>query len=250
MDTIETNEAPAGSDDVTSSPDTASQVDAQPVETESTIDGGGSLEAGATETLLAGKYKSPEELVSAYKELEGKLGELGQKAKVADLLQEKYGVSPEQLRAQIEQLEYQKQQERYAANPIAPLEDKVSFLEQKLAAQEKEKAQAQVRSELDSFIKDNPAYEAHKAQILKLALTPGIGFDQTTGQEVGFDEIAREYFGTARAQGQQDAYNKIEVKQNTQATTVSRGAPKTKLTMEEFRGLTAKEQAAILMARE
>ena len=62
MDTIENNEAPAGSDDVTSSPDTAFQVDAQPVESEATIDGGNSEETGAPEVLLAGKYKSPEEL--------------------------------------------------------------------------------------------------------------------------------------------------------------------------------------------
>ena len=246
MDTIENNEAPAGSAGVEPSPDTASQVDAQTADTGTTNDEVASAETGAEGSLLAGKYKSPEELVNAYKELEGKLGDLGQKAKVADLLQEKYGVTPEQLRAQIEQQEYTQQQERYANNPLAPLVDKVSRLEQKLAEQEQKEAQALVKAELDNFVKSNPAYEAHKDKILKLALTPGIGFDPNTGAETGLDEIAREYFGTARAQGQQDAYKKIEVKQTTQATSVSRGAPKTKLTLDEFRRLSAAEQAQYL----
>jgi hypothetical protein len=244
MDTIET-QAPAGSDDVTSSPDTA-QVDAQTVETKATQDDGSLVETGANENLLAGKYKSPEELVNAYKELEGKLGDLGQKAKVADLLQEKYGVTPEQLRAQIEQQEYQQQQQRYAQDPMAPLLDKVTALEQKLAVQEQEKALNTVTKELDTFVKNNPAYEAHRDKILKLALTPNIGFDPTTGKEVGLDEIAKDYFGTARAQGQQDAYKKIETKEMTQATGVSRGAPKGKLTLEDLRGMSVAEQEAVL----
>lgn len=242
MDTIN-NETPAGSDDVTSSPDTAS-VDTQAAEPTGTVDGVEGGEAG--QALLAGKYKSPAELEKAYKELEGKLGDLGQKASVAELLQSKYGVTPEQLRAQIEQMEYQKQQERYAADPLAPVYDKVAALEQKLAAQEHEKALMQTKADLDKFLKENPAYESHKEKILKLGLTPGIGFNPETGEETGFDEIAREYFGEARAQGQQDAYRKIETKEQTRATGVSQSAPKSKLTLEDMAQMSVKDLEAVL----
>lgn len=241
MDTIE--QTPAGSDDVTSSPDTAS-VDTQAAESPRSVDGGTGAEA--EQALLAGKYKSPGELEKAYKELEGKLGDLGQKAAVADLLQSKYNLSPEQLRAQIEQMEYQQQQARYAADPLAPVYDKVTALEQKLAAQEHEKALTQTKSELDAFLKENPSYEAHKDKIMKLALTDGIGFDSKTGKETGFDEIAREYFGEARAQGQQDAYRKIGVKEETRATGASQSAPKSKLTLEDMSQMSAKDLEAVL----
>ena len=98
MDTIEEPVEPAGSDDVTSSPDT-SVADTQPSETSENVDGATDVDGGTPEVLLAGKYKSPEDLEKAYKELEGKLGTLGQKASVADLIQEKYGMTPDQFQA-------------------------------------------------------------------------------------------------------------------------------------------------------
>lgn len=246
MDTIENNE-PAGSDDVTSSPDTSPQVDTQTSAPES-VDGGSPepAEGNASETLLAGKFKDPGELEKGYKELESKLGELGQKASVADLIQEKYGLTPEQLRAQVEQLELQQRQERYANDPLAPLVDEMQILKETIQAQEAEKAEMQLKGQIDSFLKANPAYEANREQITKLAQTPGIGYDPITGEDLGsIGDIAQEYFGNARAQGQQDAYNKIEVKENTQATGIS-NVSKNQLSADDLKSLSVAELEAIL----
>ena len=81
---------------------------------------------------------------------------------------------------------------------------------------------------------------------MKLAITPGIGFDPKTGDEVPFADLANEYFGAARAQGQQDAYRKIETKQMTQATSVSQAPSKGKPTLEELRSMTYAERLAVL----
>lgn len=250
MDTIET-QAPVGSDDVTSSPDTAT-VDTQTPTPAQSVDGASADQAGgnASESLLAGKYKTPEELANAYTNLESKLGELGPKAALADELQEKYGVTPDQLRAQMQALEIQQRQERYANDPLAPLVDEVQSLKQTIQQQQAEKAEIQLKSEVDSFLKGNPEYEAHKEQILKLAQTPGIGYDKATGQDLGsIGDIAQEYFGTARAQGQQDAYNKIEVKKNTQATGVA-STPQKEFGLEDFSTMSASEMKAVLLARQ
>lgn len=247
MDTIEQVEAPIGGEDVTSSQDTVSQVDTQ-TSTPAIVDGDttGQVEGNAPESLLAGKYKTPDELVEGYKNLESKLGELGQKASVADMLQEKYGISPEQMTAQIQQLEEQQRQERYANNPIAPLEDKVQYLESMLQAQETEKAQIALEREVDSYLKENPAFEANRNQITKLLKTPGIGFDPNTGQDLAsVGDIAHEYFGAARAQGQQDAYNKIEMKESTQATGVS-SVSKKQFGLEDLRAMPLEDLMKVL----
>lgn len=247
MDTIE-NQAPLGSDDVTSSQDTAHEVDTQTSAPDETFDGVQSDqgEGNASETLLAGKFKDPGELEKGYKELESKLGELGQKASVADIFQERYGLSPEQLRTQLEQLEEQQRLERYAQNPLAPIEDKVQSLEAIIQRQEAEKANMELEREVDSYLKVNPGYEAHRDQILKLSKTPGIGFDPTTGEDLAtVADIANEYFGTARAQGQQDAYNKIEMKENTQATGMSNVSKKS-FSAEDLKGLSVAELEKIL----
>ena len=229
MDTLETTE-PAGSDDVTSSPDTSFSGETQTVEPEMTVDGGNEGEAGATETLLAGKYKSPEELEKAYKELEGKLGTLGQKASVADIIQERYGVTPDELREAIESQERARMEQQYRENPGAFAVQKVQELEQKLALQEEEKR-------LDSFLAQNQEYAPFRDLILKLALN--------LERNKGYEEIAKEYFGQARAQGQTDAYKKIEVKKNTQATGVS-SVPKKALSQEDLKNLSVAELEAIL----
>jgi hypothetical protein len=247
MDTIEQAEAPIGGEDVTSSQDTASQVDTQ-TSTPAIVDGDttGQVEGNAPEALLAGKYKTQEDLVDGYKNLESKIGELGQKASVADMLQEKLGITPDQLSAQIQQMEEQQRQERYANNPIAPLEDKVQYLESVLQAQETEKAQMALEREVDSYLKENPAFEANREQIIKLSKTPGIGFDPITGQDLGsVGDIAHEYFGAARAQGQQDAYNKIEMKENTQATGVS-SVSKKQFGLEDLAGMSASDMEKVL----
>ena len=100
MDTIEQAEAPIGGEDVTSSQDTASQVDTQ-TSTPAIVDGDttGQVEGNAPEALLAGKYKTTADLEKAYHEAEKLNGQLSQKAQVANLLEEKYGITPDQLSA-------------------------------------------------------------------------------------------------------------------------------------------------------
>lgn len=248
MDNIN-NETPVGSDGATSSPDTAS-VDTQPVESPDTVSDGDGVEAGQATSPWDNdpkfKGKGPEDIYKAYKEAEKLTGHLSQKAQVANLIEEKYGLSPEQLKAQIEQMEARDRQARYANNPLAPLADEVAELKATIARQEQEKAHNAVKSELETFVKSNQAFEPFKDKILKLALTPGIGYDPDTGEEVPFDTLAQEYFGDARAQGQRDAYKKIETKEMTQATGVSRGAPKSKLTLDDLRKMTVAEQEAVL----
>jgi hypothetical protein len=249
MDNIE-NTSPSGEADVTASQGQLDATDTQPVEDSSSVDGGTEKEAGQASNPWDNdpkfKGKAPEDIYKAYREIEKSNGQLSQKAQIANLIEEKYGVTPEQLKAQIEQQEYQRKQALYANNPLAPVLDKVQFLEQKVQQQERDKALIEVKGELDGFLKDNPAYEAHKDKLLKLVLTPGIGFDPETEEETPVADLAREYFGEARAQGQQDAYKKIETKQMTQATSVSRGATKSKLTLDEMRGMSASELASIL----
>jgi hypothetical protein len=229
MDTIEEPMEPAGSDDVTSSPDT-SLADTQPSETSENVDGGTEVEGGASETLLAGKYKSPEDLEKAYKELETKLGGLGQKAAVADLIQEKYGMTPDQLRQTIEAQEQAQMEQQYRDNPGAFAVQKVQALEAKLALQEEER-------ELDSFLQKNPEYAHQRDKILKLGLN--------LEKDKPYEDIAREYFGETRAQGQQDAYKKIDAKVRTQATG-TQSAPQKKFTEADMENMSTKELEAIL----
>lgn len=243
MDTIENNAEPVGSDGATSSPDTSAQVDTQPSAPESTVSDANTetTEGTAPETLLADKFKSPQELEKAYKSLEGKLGELGQKAKAADLLQEKFGITPEELAERIANQEAEERQRRYAGNPLLPVLDKVSALEQKLQEQEQEKAMMAVEKEIDGYLKENPAYAPFKDELQQLALTQGIGFN--ADGEVPIDELANKFFGKAIASGQQSAYKKIEVKKNTQTTGVV-STPKKGLSPEDIAKMTSAEYAA------
>lgn len=229
MDTIEQELEPAGSDDVTSSPDT-SVPDTQPSEASEYVDGGTDVEEGTPEVLLAGKYKSPEDLEKAYKELEGKLGTLGQKASVADLIQEKYGMTPDQFQATLEAEEQSRLEQEYANNPAGYALLEVQNLKQELALQKEEK-------ELDSFLQKKPYYTPMRDKILKL------GLNLEKGKT--YEEIAREYFGETRSQGQQDAYKKIEVKKMTQ-TTGTQSAPQKRLSDSDWENMSASEMEKIL----
>jgi len=185
--------------------------------------------------LFAGKYKSQEDLEKGYKELESKLGELGQKASITDLLQEKFNVSPEQLRARIAQVEQEKKQQYYDENPLAPVFDELDSLKQKIEQQETEKFLAQEEKKLDSFIKENPEYEPFRDKILRLGLS----------EEQPYEEIAVEWFGKARAQGQQDAYNKIEIKQQPTSSGGQSGGQR-RFSIEDLRTMSSKELEQIL----
>ena len=229
MDTLEEPIEPAGSDDVTSSPDT-SVAETQPSEPSENVDGGTEVNEGAPEVLLAGKYKSPEDLEKAYKDLESKLGTLGQRAKVADAIQEKYGMTPEQFQATLEAEEQARLEQEYATNPAGYALREVQELKSQLALRDEER-------ELDSFLSKNPEYAPQRDKILKLGLN--LEKDKT------YEEIASEYFGSTRAQGQQDAYKKIEAKKMTQ-TTGTLSAPQKRLSDADFENMTAAEMEAIL----
>ena len=242
MDNIEPQETPAGSDDVTSSPDNAS-YDTQTAEPTNSVDDGNEGNAGSSnpwDNDPKFKGKAPEDIYKAYKEAEKLTGQLSQKAEVANLLEAR-GFTPQQIKAQIEQMDYQQQQQRYAENPLAPVLDKVSALEARIQAQDQEKARASLEREVDAFVKENPGYETSREKILKLATTPGIGFDPRTAEDIAtVAEIAREYFGEARAQGQQDAYKKIDTKLMTQATG-TKSAPSQKITEADLDNMSTKE---------
>lgn len=231
MDTIENNAGPVGEAGATVSPDTLAEVDTQTVAPEAAVSDGGSDQAPeASEPLLAGKYKSPEELENAYKELEGKLGSLGQKAAVADLIQEKYGMTPEQLRQTIEAEEQARLDQELQTNPAGFALREVQTLKQQLALKE-------VESELDAYLRENPESAANRDKILKLALG-----DE---RDKSFADIDREWFGATRAQGQQDAYKKIEVKQKTQATGTT-SVPKRQFSADDFKNMSVAEMEALL----
>jgi hypothetical protein len=243
MDNIETTE-PVGVEGATSSQDN-SAADTQPTESTDSVSDGEVEEEGQAPQPWDNdhrfKGKTPEEMFAIVQEADKYKGELGQKAKAFDLIGQKYGITPQQLEEQIRQQELREQQERYAGNPLAPVLDKVATLEQKLLVKEQQEALNSVKSELDNYIKDNPAYEAHKEQILKLAITAGIGFDQVTGETRSMDDIATEYFGKARAQGQKDAYKKIDTKIMTQSSGV-KTTPKKSVSIDDLRNMPPSER--------
>lgn len=231
MDTISQNSAPVGSDDVTSSPETASQVDTQTSPTSQPVDGGAEGNEGkATEALLAGKYKSPQDLEKAYKELEAKLGQTSQKAAIANQIEQATGMNSSQIAAYLQQQENARLQKEYQDNPMAYTTQKVQELEAKLMLQDEER-------ELDSFIQKNPEYSPYRDKLLNLGLN--------LEREKSYEDIATDYFGHARAQGQQDAYKKIEVKKTTQATGVQ-SAPKKTLSEDDLRSMSVAELRSIL----
>jgi hypothetical protein len=254
MDNI-TNDSPVGSDGATPSPDNDS-ADTQIAEVSQEPSTGVSDDGGAEgeqEAVKAPnpwdndsrfKGKTPDEMFKIVQEADRYKGTLGRKAKIADLIEQKYGVTPEQLEAQIEQQEYQKRQELYANNPLAPIVDEVQQLKQKVAQQEQKEALALQEKELDKFLKDNPDYAGSRDKILKLALTPGIGFNPDTGEETSFEDLSKEWIGNVRAQGQQDAYKKIDVKKQTQQTQPS-SSPAKKISQEDMESMPIEDLRAL-----
>jgi len=234
MDTIE-QETPIGVEGATSSQDTASN-DTQPAESNESVSDSNVDEAGEAPQLLAGKYKNPQELEKAYQELQSKLGEVGQKAELANLLEKQTGMNHQQIKDYLAQQQQQQFLQQQQADPVGYLMQKQQQLESQLALQTEEK-------ELDKFLQENKDYVPFKEKIFDLGLNL---YNGNVKPEKSYADIAREYFGDARAQGQQDAYKKIDKKIMTQTTSVSKGTPKGKITLDELKGMTAAEQAAIL----
>lgn len=233
MDTIEQN-APIGSDGATPSQDTATN-DTQPVESTDSTSDGNVADAGQAPELLAGKYKSPQELEKAYKEAEKLNGQLSQKASLVNQLEKSTGMNAQQLAEALAQQEQQRVFAQRQDDPIGYLAQRQEQLEAQIALQAEEK-------ELDSFLnsEEGKDYAPYRDKIQEAA------FHLPSMKDKPYAEIAKELFGQSRAQGQQDAYKKIDTKIMTQATSVSKGSPKGKITLEELRKMTAAEQAAVL----
>jgi len=231
MDTIENTE-PVGEEDVTSSPDTSAD-DTQPSESTDSVDDGEVAEEGQPEVLLAGKYKTPEELEKAYSELQSKFGEVGQKAEVANLLEKQTGMNAQQIKDYISQQEQARMQEQIQENPLGYVHAEVQQLKNKIALQAEEK-------ELDKFLssEEGKPYAQNRDKIFQLGLN--------LAKDKSYADIAKEWFGETRAQGQQDAYKKIERKEGTQATGASQAAPKGRLTPEDMDNMTAAEMEAVI----
>ena len=232
MDTNEPIE-PEGGQDVSSSQDTSSDV-AQPTDSENIVDGNQSEEVGEA-SLLAGKYKTPEELEKAYNELQTKLGEQGQKAELVNLIEQRTGKTRQQIKAEMAQLEQARIAQAYQDNPGGMALQEVQQLKSQLALQAEEK-------ELDNFLSsdEGKCYSARRAELQEAA------FHMPSMRDKPYAEIATKLFGEARAQGQQDAYKRIEQKQNTQATGVSQAPPKGKLTVDDLKSMSTKEMESVL----
>lgn len=232
MDTLE-QETPVGEAGATASPDTVSD-ETQPVESADSVSDGQVEETGsASETLLAGKYKSPQELEKAYLEAQKAIGESSRKAELANLLEKQTGMNADQLKEALTRQEQQRMEQAIAENPGLAAYQEVQNLKAQLALQNEEK-------ELNDFIssEEGKAYQPFKDKILKLGLN--------LEKDKSYADIAREYFGEARATGQQDAYKKIETKKMTQATGASQSAPKSRLAPEDMDKMSADELATVL----
>lgn len=230
---MDTNELPpAEASDVNAPEDTGTDI-AQPEETGEASAAQPEESGEASEPLLAGKYKSPEELVKAYKELEGKLGQRDETLDLVKDLERTTGMRADQIRQALTQQEQQRMEQTIQDNPGLAAYQEVQSLKSQLALQNEQR-------ELDNFLssEEGKPYTAFKDKILKLGLN--------LEKDKSYADIAREYFGEARATGQQDAYRKIETKKMTQATGASQAAPKSKLAPEELDRMSAADLEAIL----
>lgn len=240
MDNIE-NTGPQEAADVTAAQGQPDATDTQPAESGVADNDSEPEEAGDASTPWAKdpkfKDKSPADIYKAYQEAQKAIGQVSQKAEIANLIEERFGMTPEQFKGQIDRMEQQQKQELYADNPLAPVMDEVKELKEKLTQQEQQTALMNEEKKLDDFLTSNPDYKPFRDKILR------IGLNLETEKE--FEDIAKEYFGESRAQGQQDAYQKIETKKMTQATG-AQSAPKRKFTDEELDKMSAAEMEAIL----
>ena len=231
---MDTNEQePVGGEGATSPELDTSQDIAQPTESDDSVSDGNTAEVEEAPQLLAGKYKTPEELEKGYQELQSKLGEVGQKSELVNLLEKQTGMNASQIKDYLANQQNEQLMQQYNSNPVPYLANELAAVKSQLALQAEEK-------ELDMFLSSDEGkpYSEFKDKILKLGLN--------SERDKPYADIAREWFGTARAQGQQDAYKKIETKKMTHATSTSRTAPKGKMTAEDMDKMTAAELEAIL----
>jgi len=235
MDNIET--APQGDADVTASSGQSEEVVTQPAETVEGYDEAKTEEAGTStypwEEDERFKGKTPDEIYKQIQESEKLKGQLSQKAELANMLEKTTGMNAGQIKDYLANQERQQTLQQVQANPELYNYQEIQNLKGQIALQNEEK-------ELDKFLSSDEGkpYASFKDKILKLGLN--LEKDKT------YAEIAKDYFGESRAQGQQDAYKKIDMKQSTQATATSQVPSRGKLTDEEMDKMSAAELEAIL----
>lgn len=236
MENLEQNTDPLGEAGATASQGQSDATGTQLVETTDAVSDGQVAEAGQASNPWDNdprfKGKSAEDIYKYATEAEKVKGQLSQKAELANLIEQQTGMSTQQIK---EQLAYQQQQQMAQAiqeNPGLAAYQEVQNLKGQLAIQAEQK-------ELDSFLQseEGKPYTSFRDKILNLGLK--LETDKTYG------EIAREYFGQSRAQGQQDAYQKIETKIMNQATG-SKSSNHRSISSDEMKGMSTSEMETFL----
>lgn len=177
------------------------------------------------------KGKTPEEMFQIVQEADKYKGELGKKAKVADMLAGQYGLTPERMAEIMEQRELQAKQAEFQKNPTAAVMAELENLKAQMVVKEEEQ-------KLGQFLTENPQYSEFAEEIKRL------GF--TVDRDKSWNQIAEKYFGRAISKGQEAAYRQMDTKQRTQATGVSRSAPKQGISLDDMRGMSAAELMEIV----
>lgn len=234
MDNLETTSDPQGEAGVTASSGQSEAQETQPVETEAGHDETQSDEAVQYpwESDEKFKGKSPDDIWKSYQESQKVVGQASQKAAVVNTLEKYTGMTASEIQDFISKQEQTQLAQEAKTNPSAYLMREVSQLKNQIAYQNEEKA-------LEEFLRTNDGkpYAPFKDKILNL------GLKMETDKP--YSEIAKDYFGSAIAQGQQTAYKKIENKKATQATG-ARSTPSKKFTLDDMKNMSSKEMESIL----
>lgn len=230
MDNHEQTTVPSGEAGATASQGQTDATVTQTAETTNSVSDGKVAETGSTQNPWDSdpkfKGKGAEDIYKSYKEIEKMSGKLGQRAKAMDLIEQAYGVTPEQLSQIITQRQQAQREDYIRQNPSAVALERTQQLEDKLAYMEAEK-------ELDSYLssEEGRSYAPFRDEIMELAMLKG----------ESFGDVADRYFGQAIAHGQQSALQHIDRKISSQATSVTQGEqhkPKLEeMSVEELRAI-------------
>lgn len=184
------------------------------------------------------KDKTPEQMYEIVQEADRYKGALSQKAKVADALSQQFGLTPERMAEIVQERAEAARRKQIESNPVGAVYDELQQVKQQLAERDQQAEIREADMELDKYLTENPSFAQFREQGRKLGFT--VDRDKT------WDQIFNSYFGQAIVAGQENAYNKIDIKQKTQATGVSRGEVKTSLTTEDLQKMTVAELKAVL----
>jgi len=176
------------------------------------------------------KGKTPEQMFEIVREADRYKGELGQKAKVADMLSREFGLTPERMEQIVQERMNSSRQKEIQQNPIAAVYGKVQALENELRMKDEE-------AKLNEVLSTKPELQEFRDEIINMGFSSHR--DKTWGQIANI-------FEKAIAKGQEHAYHQTDIKQKTQATGVSRGGQKESVTLEDMQRMTAAELEAIL----